>query len=105
LIEINRSAEKEVPSRVLRGRLPEDHSDRGRILTGNRPQHIGLTWGLGGTMRHYRNNTVTKLGGPVIKKKDVLAASDQDALKRARDADDCPVCEVLKDGKQIGTVV
>jgi hypothetical protein len=58
-----------------------------------------------GAMRHYRINKVAKLGGPVIKKKDVLAASDQEALSRARAADDCPVCEVLKDGQRIGTVV
>jgi hypothetical protein len=56
-------------------------------------------------MRHYRINKVTKLGGPVIKKKDVLAGSDQEALERARDVEDCPVCEVLKDGRRVGAIV
>lgn len=55
-------------------------------------------------MKHYRINKVTKLGGAVIKKKDVLAASDQEALERARDGEDCPVCEVLKDGQRVGTI-
>lgn len=56
-------------------------------------------------MQHYRINKVTKPGGAVLKKKDVLATSDREALQRAADSPDCPVCEVLKDGQQVGAIV
>ncbi len=56
-------------------------------------------------MKLYRINKVTKPGGTVLKKKDVLASSDREAVKRAEDSDDCPVCEVLRDGRSIGSVV
>ena len=59
---------------------------------------------LGVEMRHYRINKVTEPGGAVLKKKDVLAASDEDALKRAEDSADCPVCDVLRDGERIGSI-
>lgn len=55
-------------------------------------------------MKLYRINKVTKLGGLVLKKKDVLAKSDKEAVQRAADSQDCPVCEVLKDGQQIGSI-
>lgn len=55
-------------------------------------------------MKLYRINKVAKPGGTVLKKKDVLAASDREAVKRAEDSDDCPVCEVLRDGHRIGSV-
>jgi hypothetical protein len=53
----------------------------------------------------YRINKVTAPGGRVIKKKDVLAASDREAMQRARDSEDCPICEVLRDGQAVGAVV
>jgi hypothetical protein len=56
-------------------------------------------------MKLYRINKVNKPGGVVLKKKDVLAASDEAAIQRAADSDDCPVCEVLKDGQQVGSIV
>jgi hypothetical protein len=55
-------------------------------------------------MRLYRINKLAKSGGAVIKTQDVLASSDREAMRRAESAD-CPVCEVLKDGKQIGSIV
>lgn len=55
-------------------------------------------------MRLYRINKVSSLGGNVVKKKDVLARSDREALDRARESPDCPVCEVLRDGQPIGVV-
>lgn len=55
-------------------------------------------------MKLYQIDKVTKPGGIVLKKKHVLAASDKDAVQQAADSDDCPVCEVLKDGKQIGSI-
>ena len=56
-------------------------------------------------MRHYRINKVAKPGGTVLKKKDVLAASDEEAVQKAADSSDCPVCEVLKDGQQVGSII
>lgn len=56
-------------------------------------------------MKLYRINKVTKLGGMVLKKKDVLAVSDRDAVRNAADSEDCPVCEVLNNGQQVGTVI
>ncbi len=56
-------------------------------------------------MKHYRINKLSKLGGMVLKKRDVLAVSDRDAVQKAADSEDCPVCEVLKDGRQVGSVV
>lgn len=56
-------------------------------------------------MKLYRINKVTKPGGMVLKKKDVLAVSDRDAVRKAADSEDCPVCEVLKDGQQVGSIV
>jgi hypothetical protein len=56
-------------------------------------------------MKHYRVNKLAKRGGPVIKKKDILAANDGQAIQRAEDSDDCPICEVLKDGQSIGQIL
>lgn len=56
-------------------------------------------------MKLYRTNKVDCPGGKVLKKKEVLAASDRDAVQRAKDSVDCPICEVLRDGQPIGLVV
>ena len=56
-------------------------------------------------MKLYRINKVSKIGGAVLKRKDVLAVSDKDAVQRAAESDDCPVCEILKDGQQVGSIV
>jgi hypothetical protein len=55
-------------------------------------------------MKLYRINKLSRPNGPVIKKKDVLAASDAQAVKDAAESDDCPVCEVLRDGQKVGSV-
>jgi hypothetical protein len=55
-------------------------------------------------MKHYRINKLAKPGGPIIKKKDVLAGNDAQAMERARDDDDCPVCEVFEAGEKVGSV-
>ena len=56
-------------------------------------------------MKLYRINKVVAPGGSVLMKKDVLAASDSEAVQRARDSDDCPICEVLRNGQPVGVVV
>ena len=66
-------------------------------------QPVGLE--LAGTMKLYRINKVTKTGGVILKKKDVLATSDKEAVQKAADSVDCPVCEILKDGQQVGSIL
>lgn len=56
-------------------------------------------------MKLYRVNKVAKPNGAVLKKQDVLASSDREAVQRAAESADCPVCEVLRDGKQVGSIV
>jgi hypothetical protein len=55
-------------------------------------------------MKLYRINKVSRPGGQVLKKKDVLAASDRQALERAQESPDCPVCDVLRNGEHIGSI-
>jgi len=55
-------------------------------------------------MKHYRIEKVTKPGGMVLKKKDILAASNREAIERAEQSADCPVCDIRKDGQIIGSV-
>lgn len=56
-------------------------------------------------MKHYRINKLAKVAGVVIKKKDILARSDSEAVRHAADDIDCPICEVLRDGKKVGAIV
>ena len=55
-------------------------------------------------MKLYRINKVAKPGGAVLKKKDVLAASDSEALHRAEESPDCPISDVLRDGQTVGSI-
>lgn len=55
-------------------------------------------------MKHYRIEKVTAPGGAVLKTKDILARDDTEAVERAVDSPDCPVCDVRKDGEVIGRV-
>lgn len=56
-------------------------------------------------MKHYRINKVPRPGGPTLKAKDILAASDQQAVARAEEDDDCPICEVYHAGQKVGAVL
>lgn len=55
-------------------------------------------------MKLYRIDKLSKPGGIVLKKKHVLAVSDNDAVQQAAESDDCPVCEVRKDGRPVGSI-
>jgi len=57
-----------------------------------------------GRMKHYRINKLAKPGGVIVKKKDVLASSDKEAVQAAADSDDCPICDVFRDGKKVGQI-
>lgn len=56
-------------------------------------------------MKLYRINKLARRGGAVVKKKDVLAASDREAVQRAADSEDCPICDVIRDGQTVGSIV
>lgn len=55
-------------------------------------------------MRHYRVNKLAKAGGVVVKRKDILADNDRQAVARAEGDPDCPICDVWRDGEKIGSV-
>lgn len=55
-------------------------------------------------MKHYRINKVAKPGGAVVKRKDILANDDRQAMQRAERDEDCPICDVLHAGKKIGSI-
>lgn len=56
-------------------------------------------------MKHYRINKLAKIDGVVIKKKDILARTDAEAVRHAADDIDCPICDVLRDGRKVGVIV
>ena len=57
-------------------------------------------------MKLYRIDKLAKHGGAVINKRHILAPSDRQAVKRAEDSDDCPICDVLgDDGRLVGQVL
>ena len=56
-------------------------------------------------MKLYRVDKLAKRNGIVIKKQHILAHSDHEAVKRAEDSDDCPICDVLRDGQTVGQVL
>ena len=56
-------------------------------------------------MKLYRVNKLAKPGGVVVKKKDILAHSDHEAVKQAENSSDCPICDVLRDGEKVGQIL
>ena len=56
-------------------------------------------------MKLYRIDKLARHGGTVIKKKHILATTDRDAVEQAQDSGDCPICDVLRDGRLVGQVV
>ncbi len=56
-------------------------------------------------MKLYRVNKLAKPGGVVVKTKHVLADNDRQAVANASDSDDCPICDVLSDGKKVGSIL
>ena len=55
-------------------------------------------------MKHYRVNKVDASSGDIVKRKDVLANNDEQALANAAADADCPVCEVWHAGKKVGSI-
>jgi hypothetical protein len=56
-------------------------------------------------MKHYRINKLAKRGGVIVKKKDVLATNDKDAVRTAAESDDCPICDVFHNGEKVGQIL
>ena len=55
-------------------------------------------------MRHYRVNKLAKPGGVVVKRKDILANDDRQAVAGSQSDQDCPICDVWRDGQKIGSI-
>jgi hypothetical protein len=55
-------------------------------------------------MKHYRVNKLGNPGGDVIKRKDILANNDAQAVQAAADDEDCPICDVWHAGKKVGSI-
>ncbi len=57
-----------------------------------------------GGMKLYPINKLADVNGAVVKKADVLANNDEQALGAAAEGDDCPVCELWSEGRKVGSV-
>jgi hypothetical protein len=55
-------------------------------------------------MKHYRVNKLASPEGDIVKRKDVLANDDKQALADAAADDDCPICDVWHAGKKVGSI-
>jgi hypothetical protein len=55
-------------------------------------------------MRHYRVNKLATVGGEVLKRKDILAKDDREAVARVEKDADCPICDVWRDGQKISSI-
>ena len=55
-------------------------------------------------MKHYRVNKLSEESGRIVKKKDILANNDQQAIAAADRDEDCPVCEVWQAGQKVGSI-
>ena len=56
-------------------------------------------------MKLDRIDKLAKRGGMVLKKKHILAPTDAQAVRQAEDSDDCPVCDVVRDGERVGQIL
>ena len=55
-------------------------------------------------MKHYRVNKLARPGGQVVKKKDIIANNDEQAVSTAEQDEDCPVCEVYRAGEKVASI-
>lgn len=68
------------------------------------PASVHSTLGGRRFMKHYRVNKLAKADGAIVKKKDIVAAGDKQAVQAAREDDDCPVCDVWHAGQKVGSI-
>ena len=55
-------------------------------------------------MKHYRVYKLSDAKGRIVNGKDVFAEDDSEALDKAEQDQDCPVCEVWQGTKMVGSV-
>jgi hypothetical protein len=55
-------------------------------------------------MRHYRVNKLDRVDGDIVKRKDILANDDREAVARVENDPECPICDVWRDGEKIGSI-
>jgi hypothetical protein len=55
-------------------------------------------------MKHYRVNKLARPHGAVVKRKDILASDDKQAVARAEADEDCPICDVWHAGQKVGSI-
>ena len=78
---------------------------RAQAIAGCFRSHVrAASWRGRAVLKLYRINKLAKPGGVVVKKIDVLANNDAEAVRDAAESDDCPVCDVLRDGKRVGSI-
>ena len=58
----------------------------------------------GAFVKHYRVNKLDRPNGEIVKRKDVLANDDKQALDTAAADADCPICDVWHAGEKIGSI-
>jgi hypothetical protein len=66
---------------------------------------VGSVSGGEGSTETLSLTKVAKPNGAVVKKRDILAHSDKDALDVAARDQDCPICDVYHAGEKIGSIV
>ena len=55
-------------------------------------------------MKLYQINKVAKPDGTPLKTKHKLAGNDREAIRAAREDEDCPTCDVLHEGRKVGSI-
>jgi len=55
-------------------------------------------------MKHYRVYKLAAHQGRIMKGKDIEAVDDSEAMEKAAEDEDCPICEVWQSTKKVGSV-
>lgn len=55
-------------------------------------------------MKHYRVYKLAAASGRIVKGKDLHAANEREAMRKAGDDPDCPVCEVWQGANRVGSI-
>jgi hypothetical protein len=55
-------------------------------------------------VKHYRVYKLSEPKGRIVKGKDIHAVHDADALRKAEQDEECPVCEVWQGAKKVGAI-
>ena len=83
-------------------RAPKRHRLRSGLRTARLCGNLAALTGAG--MKHYRVNKLDRHAGSVVKRKDILANNDKQAVEAAARDQDCPICEILHAGEKVGSI-